>query len=84
MNSKNTDFPQYRVLSNRKSWFKILNNQSFVEVQVLGRKRLVHTIQAQQYPEILRIQDMLTLAFEYYEACTEEEFLNEFTQAENL
>lgn len=82
MNSKNTDFPQYRVLSNRKSWFKILNKQNFVEVQLMGKKYKSHTVFAQQYPEMLRIQDMLTLAFEYYEMSTEEEFDFVFSQTD--
>jgi hypothetical protein len=74
MNNKVKDFPQYRKLSNEKSFFKILNNSSFQEVQVIGKKKIFHTVEAKQYPEMLRIQDMLQLHAEFYESSTKEEW----------
>jgi hypothetical protein len=55
------DFPQYRRYSNNLSWFKILDDRHFIELQFIGDKVLQHTVTAHQYPEMLRIQDMLRL-----------------------
>lgn len=60
MNYKVTDFPQYRMLSNGKSFYKITDDRHFEEVQVLGSKLIRHKITAEQYPEILKIRDMLS------------------------
>jgi hypothetical protein len=53
------DFPQYRKLSNRRSFYRIESSVKFTEVQIMGSKRFVHSVEARQYPEKLRIMDML-------------------------
>jgi hypothetical protein len=53
------DFPQYRKLSNRRSFYRIESSLQFTEVQIMGSKRFVHSVEARQYPEKLRIMDML-------------------------
>lgn len=67
------EFPQFRCLSNQRSKYKILSDRLFIEKQQLGSKYILHEIEAKQYPEILRIQDMLS-ALPPYEMSTEEEF----------
>tara|TARA_R110002049_G_scaffold63165_1_gene168172 strand:- start:172 stop:405 length:234 start_codon:yes stop_codon:yes gene_type:complete len=52
-------FPIYRKYVGRNVWFKILNQNEFIEINQLGSKYLIHHIKAQQYPEILLIQDMI-------------------------
>ena len=74
MNDKNTDFPQYRKLSNDKTFYKIHSDRLFEEVQWMGSKVFCYRIEAKHYPEILKIQDMLQLQ-EPYLQITEEEFL---------
>jgi hypothetical protein len=74
MNNKVKDFPQYRKLSNEKSFFKILNNSTFQEVQLIGKKKLFHTTEAKQYPEMLKIQDLLQLADTFYLESNEAEW----------
>ena len=59
MNNKVTDFPQYRMLSNGKSFYKITNDRHFEEVKHVGTRIFRQEFTAIQYPEILRIQDML-------------------------
>lgn len=59
MIDKNTDFPQYRKMINGKAYYKIINNRSFQEVQLIGSKKRLQEIEAKQYPEMLRIMDML-------------------------
>jgi hypothetical protein len=59
MNNKNTDFPQYRMLLGRKVYYKITNDREFIELTWIGSKKMSSTIKATQYPEMLRIMDML-------------------------
>jgi hypothetical protein len=73
MNDKNTDFPQYRKLSNDKTFYKIQSDRLFEEVQLMGSKVFRYVVEAKQYPEILKIQDMLQLE-EPYLTISEEEF----------
>lgn len=56
------DFPQYRKLSNEKVFYKIIDDRHFDEVQIVGSKAFYFSHKAEQYPEILRIQDMLSQA----------------------
>jgi hypothetical protein len=58
---KNTYFPQYRKLSNNRCFYEILDERHFREIQCVGSRKFVHVIKAEQYPEILRIMDMLDL-----------------------
>jgi hypothetical protein len=74
MKDKNTDFPQYRKLSNDKTFYKIVNDRLFEEVQLMGTKVLRYTTEAKQYPEMLKIQDMLSV-IEPYHYLSEEEFI---------
>ncbi|MEO9258046.1 MAG: hypothetical protein ABI207_06665 [Crocinitomicaceae bacterium] len=68
------DFPQYRKLSNGKSWYKIENERNFIEIQMVGSKKFVHLIEAKQYPEMLRIMEMLDLSMPDISIVSEEEF----------
>jgi len=53
------DFPQYRKLENEKSHYEIRGDRHFTEKQLIGKQVFIIEIEAKQYPEILRIQDML-------------------------
>ena len=53
------DFPQYRKLTNEKSFYKIVDDRHFIEKQLIGKQVFIIEIEAKQYPEILRIQDMI-------------------------
>lgn len=59
MNDKITEFPQFRKLSNEKHFYKILNEREFEEIRIIGKTKKHHVFEAQQYPELLRIKDML-------------------------
>ena len=52
-------FPQYRKLSNHKSFYKIVSKEIFEEIQLVGTVRMKTQTIATKYPEILRIKDML-------------------------
>lgn len=76
MFDKGTDFPQYRKLSNDKVFYRILDDRHFDEIQIIGTKAQLRNVVAEQYPEILRIQDMLSYGILGFVASNEEEFLN--------
>jgi hypothetical protein len=52
-------FPQYRKLANEKSFYELVDDRHFTEKQRIGKQVFTIPIEAMQYPEILRIQDML-------------------------
>ncbi len=53
------EFPIYRKSSNDRNWYKIIDEKHFIEVQKVGERYFSFEIEAQQYPELLRIQDMI-------------------------
>lgn len=53
------NFPTYRKFVGINVWFKIENDRKFVEIKQIGSKFIIHTVMAEQYPEILLISDML-------------------------
>lgn len=57
----NNDFPYFRKLSNDKSFYKIVDDKNFEEVQLIGSKKMHTKHVAEQYPEMLRVQDMINL-----------------------
>ncbi|GAB5419210.1 MAG: hypothetical protein Crog4KO_25550 [Crocinitomicaceae bacterium] len=59
MSDKVTDFPQYRKLSNEKVFYRIRDDRNFDEIQLIGSRATWFSMEAKQYPEILRIQDLL-------------------------
>jgi len=72
MEDKNTDFPQYRKLSNDRCFYEILDERTFREIQLIGKRAVLHLVKAEQYPEILRIMDMLALQDPYLMSNSEE------------
>lgn len=52
-------FPQYRKLANDKSFYRIEDERHFTEKQLIGKQVFTLVVEAKQYPEIIRIQDML-------------------------
>jgi hypothetical protein len=74
MNDKDTVFPQYRKLANQKTFYKIINERLFEEIQLVGTLRNKFVFEAKQYPEILKIKDMLMLAEGHYLPSSQEEW----------
>lgn len=68
------NFPYYRKLSNGRIYYKILDSNHFEEIQLLGNKQLFHQIEAVQYPEKLKIMDLLALENPVYLEATEQEW----------
>lgn len=59
MIDKGIQFPQFRMLSNRKSYYKITDATHFQEIQLSGSRKNKFEFHATQYPEMLKIKDML-------------------------
>ncbi|MCB9195580.1 MAG: hypothetical protein H6600_01075 [Flavobacteriales bacterium] len=53
------EFPVYRKYTNSKTYFKVINEKCFEEFHFIGDRIFNHTINAIQYPEQLRILDMI-------------------------
>ncbi len=68
------DFPQYRKRFDQKSFYKIDNASTFEEVQLIGDKKFIHSINADKYFEKMRIQEMLLAENEMFLVSTEEEY----------
>jgi hypothetical protein len=68
------DFPQYRKRFDNKSYYKIVNERNFEEVQLIGDKVFIHTINAEKYFEILRIQELIAAEGEMFTACSSLEY----------
>ena len=66
------EFPQYRKMNGFKRYYKISDDRHFTEVYELNGQQVVHSVTAEQYPEMLRIQDMLKKEFSYVEMTGEE------------
>lgn len=75
MKNKDTVFPQYRKLANGLTFYKIIDDRNFEEIQFLGSIKNKYKTEAKQYPEILRIQDMLNCLENIYHLSTEKEWL---------
>jgi len=68
------DFPQYRRRFDNKSFYKFINERTMEEVQLIGEKAFVHMIEATQYFEIVRLQEILDGADQQYFASNAEEY----------
>lgn len=65
MNNKFKDFPQYRMLSGRKVYYKIISDEQFIELSWIGNKPMRYVVTAVQYPERLKIMDLLACESPY-------------------
>jgi hypothetical protein len=59
------DFPQYRKLEGFQRYYRINDERSFDEIVVVNGKVTMNHIEAKQFPEMLRIQDMLNCEWNY-------------------
>ena len=68
------DFPQYRKRFDNKSFYKIINERTLEEVQLVGGKKFVYHLKADKYFELLKIQEIVNLEGDMYQLSNEEEF----------
>jgi len=53
------------MLSNGKVFYKIISMEDFIEIQFIGEKKMIFQMKATQYPEKLRIMEMLSFTNPY-------------------
>jgi hypothetical protein len=53
------EFPQYRKLEGFRRYYKIVDDRTFIEIAFVNDRPVESRIEAKQYPEMVRIQDML-------------------------
>ena len=75
------DFPQYRKRFDNKSFYKVTSFTTFEEVQLVGKRFLIHVVHAKKYFEQLQIQDMLASEMEMYQMSDESEFEEQYEAA---
>lgn len=68
------EFPQYRRYKNKKSYFKILSEEEFVEYKLTGKRLESHRFKVKILPDRNYIQDMLHDCEPYWEVIGESEF----------
>ena len=73
------DFPQYRKYKNIETYFKIISKKKFEELSLFGSQFVKHSIEAKQYPEMLRIMDMLNCEEGTWEVVEEKLYLQKET-----
>lgn len=59
------EFPIYRKLEGFNRYYKIVSEKQFIEAIAKGASFSYQEINANQYPEMLRIQDMIHCEFNY-------------------
>ena len=73
------EFPQFRKLENGRSLYKITSPNQFTELQQIGSKWFSYAFEVQQFPDLLRVQDMLE-ANQSFLAIHESEYQTIFAQ----
>ena len=66
------EFPQYRKMDGFRRYYRITDERHFTEVYILNGQRVTHDVTAEQYPEMLRIQDLLNKEFSFVEMTADE------------
>jgi len=69
------EFPIYRKYFNGMSFYKIISEIEFEEKQLVGSKVHKHQVIANQFPEKLRIQDMISCKDKIWETMNESDYL---------
>ena len=66
------EFPQFRKLENGKSIYKIAAPNQFTELQQVGVKWFAYEFEVKQFPDLLRVQDMLDQKSPFIQVSAEE------------
>ena len=76
-------FPVYRKYTNNKNYFKIINDNEFIEISVIGKQVIIKKIEAKIYPDKLFISDLIQCSLSILEI-SEEEFISIEKQSNEL
>lgn len=67
-------FPAYRKYKDRDVWFEIVSQDLFFEINKMGKKYLLTETKAIQYPEKLRIDDMMKCLNDAWEEISQDTY----------
>ncbi len=70
-------FPLYRKYPNNKSFFKLLNENEFEEIQFIGDKGFIFRFKAKILPDRYLIRDMIDLKDKAWVEINSEEYENQ-------
>jgi hypothetical protein len=56
------EFPVYRKRINNKNFYKILSEDEFIELQIIGKKINIYKVKAKIYPDFLLIKDLINIS----------------------
>ncbi|MFM7467850.1 MAG: hypothetical protein ACKO2O_08110 [Crocinitomicaceae bacterium] len=66
------EFPVYRKINNGKSYYKVISNFEFIEIQIIGKIYFKNHFKISQYPDKLFLMDVIS-GKHPYEIATQEE-----------
>lgn len=66
------EFPVYRKINNGKSYYKIISNLEFIEIQIIGKSHFKYHFRISQYPDRMFLMDVIS-GKQPYEIATQEE-----------
>ena len=69
-------FPVYRKSIYSKNFFKILSNNEFIQVKIVGSKIKKFQYKVDKYPELILIKDLIDSSGDFYVISDEKEFEN--------
>lgn len=69
-----SSFPVYRKYKGIPVWFKLIDDRHFMEIKQVGSRFVSHSVRAEQYPEMLFIQDMIACQDDRWEVVDESAF----------
>jgi hypothetical protein len=69
-------FPVYRKSIDSKNFFKILSNNEFIQVKIVGSKIKKFQYKVDKYPELILIKDLIDSSGDFYVISDEKEFEN--------
>lgn len=76
-------YPIFRTLEGFNRHYCILSDKRFVEASKIGENWSFQQVEANQYPEMLRIQDMIACNFQFIASKKAiEELFNDFLEKE--
>ncbi|MBS1548201.1 MAG: hypothetical protein JST38_18500 [Bacteroidetes bacterium] len=68
-----TGFPLYRRSSNGLNWYRVDSPTEFMEVQRVGKRYVVHRVEAVIYPEKARVMALIAMDDGHVHACPAQE-----------
>lgn len=71
---KTITYPQYRKYSNGKSYFKVISEYEFEEIQILGNKKTLHHFTANILPDRNYINDLTYEYHNHWVVCDRDEY----------